>query len=59
MGKEVKMLKHHPDMLAVLIDIRSGIRDILSLEQDLPCSRFLQQVQRTQKGGFPKWSLMT
>ena len=53
MGKQVKMLEHHTDMLPVQVDIGFGIRDILSFKKDLPPGRFLQQIQGTKEGGLP------
>ena len=34
MGKQVKMLEHHTDMLPVQVDIGFGIRDILYLQKE-------------------------
>ena len=52
-GKQVKMLEYHTDMLPVQVNIGLGIGDIpFPRKESAPCRRLLQQVQGAKKGGF-------
>ena len=50
--KQIKLLKHHADLLTDMIDVHRWVRQIGSLKQHMPRRRNLQQIQGAQKRGF-------
>jgi len=54
MGEQVKLLKHHAHLLAVLVNVCLGIRYIGPLKIDLALCGFLQKVQTSQERTFAR-----
>ena len=50
--EQVKLLKHHADLAARMVDIHIPVRQVLALEIDRADSRILHAGQAAQKGAF-------
>ena len=49
MWKQVKLLKHHPDLLSILIDLLLVLHQLYAVNVDLAGRRHLQKIQAAQK----------
>ena len=60
MREEIEVLKHHAHLLPMQVDVQFlpvrslFLRDVDAFENDAARGGDLQQVQRAQKGGFPR-----
>jgi hypothetical protein len=54
MGKEVKLLKHHPDLSSDCLYVADVMAELDPIYGDVPFLVFLEAVDCADKGGFAR-----